>query len=819
MCALFSKAVPEKPQEPLPFHFYSPVIQTDRLVPGVDNVRFDVSLTPKFTQFCRGFVLQLIVKHSDSAELLHKAPGPPKPAEKKEFKDQLQNLLITVLNRANREKNPQLETLAQAAILKSLILEAQSQYAEVIAQGREKLKLFQRPGQEENPRGHRLQELVSTFQKNKKAIFCRMGHELLELIQEVQSDVVRKTRESFFGSEASEPQAIFSNPLIFTEDGKNDYVNLEKYVMLGNFQKDPDHFELVDQQVRAFLEWADATSEGSQAYHSRQEVCAETSAQVEELRRRQEEPAAKRGLFSRGGRAAEPLSPEVLAERMAALEARLQEEMEAFRPFADSYAARLEEIVSAPENAALLVDFLRTEQQIAEARKANTGAEETASLQKKAARQSQALERFYGQFSEAGLVPYMLAAYETAKIYQGFCPPINSQRLKEALVNSAARTKVAHLITEYRLPSGSAETVERAAGWVRDAGPREIRAVLVRFLGDYMRYQHDLRNFRLLQELLDQIHLPLDPRQRELSEINHTLYQFLLEEEEKAPKEGKITSHVIMKADIRDSTSITAELFARGLNPASYFSLNFFDPIHKLMPRYEASKVFLEGDAIILSIMERDGDTRKANSVARACCLARDMVEGVRAVNDRATQKNLPLIELGIGICYQASAPMFLMDGERPIMISKALNQSDRLSGCGKLAKQILARKNRFFNVFVMQLLPAADSGGSSEEFLLHYNVEGVEINDLAFGKLCEELSMTKVELQFPLYAEPEAVELYCGTLPLGPSSFQKLVVRRGRVPQLHPKDFHIVEYTDRCYYEVCTSKPVYEYVGRQLGW
>ena len=42
------------------------------------------------------------------------------------------------------------------------------------------------------------------------------------------------------------------------------------------------------------------------------------------------------------------------------------------------------------------------------------------------------------------------------------------------------------------------------------------------------------------------------------------------------------------------------------------------------MPRYDVpkdtlKKVFLEGDAIILSIMEKGGDLLGANSVARAC--------------------------------------------------------------------------------------------------------------------------------------------------------------------------------------------------------
>jgi hypothetical protein len=162
---------------------------------------------------------------------------------------------------------------------------------------------------------------------------------------------------------------------------------------------------------------------------------------------------------------------------------------------------------------------------------------------------------------------------------------------------------------------------------------------------------------------------------------------------------------------------------------------------------------------------------------------------------------------------------MYLMDGDRPIMISKALNESDRLSGCGKLAKELLGQKKTFFNVAVMQLLPDAESQGSSEEFLLHYNVHGIELSEPAFMKLGKELSLSKVELKLPVFGEPEVVELFCGSLPLGTTSFQKLVVRRGRVPQLHPKDLRVVEYTSRCYYEVCHGKPIYDYVAKQLGW
>ena len=60
----------------------------------------------------------------------------------------------------------------------------------------------------------------------------------------------------------------------------------------------------------------------------------------------------------------------------------------------------------------------------------------------------------------------------------------------------------------------------------------------------------------------------------------------------------------------------------------------------------------------------------------------------------------LPPLELGLGVAFQGSAPTYWTDGESRIMISKALNVSDRLSGCAKLAKRLLAGQKSHFSVF-----------------------------------------------------------------------------------------------------------------------
>ena len=118
------------------------------------------------------------------------------------------------------------------------------------------------------------------------------------------------------------------------------------------------------------------------------------------------------------------------------------------------------------------------------------------------------------------------------------------------------------------------------------------------------------------------------------------------------------------------------------MNPASYFSLNFYDPVNKLLAKYRATKVFVEGDAIILALLEPEGDS--GLTVSRACVLAREMMEIVGGYNHLLQRSGLPALELGIGISYQNSAPTYLLDGEHRIMISDALNESDRLSSCDK---------------------------------------------------------------------------------------------------------------------------------------
>src|SRR5205085_11100837 len=187
--------------------------------------------------------------------------------------------------------------------------------------------------------------------------------------------------------------------------------------------------------------------------------------------------------------------------------------------------------------------------------------------------------------------------------------------------------------------------------------------------------------------------------------------------------------------------------------------------------------------------------------------------EMVRDDNKLSQKAGLPTLELGIGISYQDSAPMYLMDGASQIMISKALNESDRLSSCSRGARKHLDGIDSLFNIYSFQAMESTSSDFTSDEFLLRFNVGGINMNDAAFQKLCQEISLQVIDRQLHTLCDTELVRLHSGLVPLGPDAFRRIVVREGKIARIDPRDFSFKGWTEQNYYEVCTHPTIYEYV------
>jgi hypothetical protein len=726
----------EPPNRP-DLQYFGATLALSGLQLGVDNLRYDVFLSPRLSADL-SFHLARYIRHFGDVESLFEmeVPSAPqnnfirtKPGEAKlqktervDLKSLLVSIHLAILNRAKMEGNPSIDVLGRLAVIKFIRTELQAQFAKVLEQCRTKSKSLEgvRP-----LKMMQTQERVSHFQVHKKIILRRAGQELVRLLHEIEKETLGRTRSSLLGELHHGCYRLFLNPLILTDDGSDDYLCAEHYYMFGNFAKDPDRFESLRELALNFLR-----------------------------------------------------------------------ELGYGEAFDDEH---LEQALNVPENAVSLVGTGNGEDLTSEDRNRNDR-----------------LDVWTRILQREDVLAHVVASYEAVPLLSEYAPKVNPQQIKNALIFREEAVRVEKIITEIRLDSSRLFSAMRRVASCRGSERSRFAA---RLLHDLCCYHRDRRGLETLSAGFDSINLVSDEKVRKLSSLNGMLYEFLPPEDQK-PAEDRIVHHVILKADVRDSSRLTRSLMEKGMNAASYFSLNFYDPVNKLLAKYDATKVFLEGDAIIVALLEREGEAMLG--VSRTCVLAWEIVNLLREYNELLDRSGLPQMEVGLGLAYQDSAPLYLMDGEHRIMISDAINESDRLSSCSKQVRKKLAPDAGIFQVYSVQIgaQPGNDNGGTSteagtDEMRLNYNVGGICLSEVAFRKLQQEISLSpwRGEERFPAFKGAwidKQCEFFVGTVPIANGAFRKIVIRKNRIAQVDVRNLSILHWTDSYYYEVCANPAVY---------
>jgi hypothetical protein len=138
-------------------------------------------------------------------------------------------------------------------------------------------------------------------------------------------------------------------------------------------------------------------------------------------------------------------------------------------------------------------------------------------------------------------------------------------------------------------------------------------------------------------------------------------------------------------------------------------------------------------------------------------------------------------------------------------MISDALNESDRLSGCDKRMRRAMNGMTVPFNIYEFR------GSENLETEPMKFNVGGVRLSEAAFKRLAEEISLTACSLDFPRLWGSEEASFYSALVPVGADIFRRVVIRASRIPLVESTSFNLVEWTDALIYEVCTNPAVYE--------
>src|SRR5580692_9919984 len=809
---------------------YSAELPLGTLAVGVDNIHHDVFLSPTFMESTEAYLLEFIrqsanltfLSQTDRLQTNRRTPvrretdrKTPRAPEAPSWKRQLSDLLQAGLQQAKYEKNIELDLLLRVALLKYLTHEIGTQFANLLLEAKEWIRgrgeHFDRTEQ-----AHVIKARLAELQADRRNLFRHVGAHVFQAIQEIEESTLGKARKALFGDDSSSAYDILNNRLAFVENGKDDVLYLEQYVMLGNYIRDQDRFETFDAVFLDFLREnvvaGDRGDDLNDSWREHQKLVDAAVANKAEIARLAEERDTLARKLERSeslmGRVGFGSDPATLRASITDVEKRLRHarrkleeispRIEATRGEADyqakQYQERLGDFLNQPENARRLFD------PAAPGEPRGNSAELRARL----------LDELVARFEQRDLLVHIMASYQLRNICHDYCPPIHLQQLKKALGSREEYKRVEEILKQFPARQYSMQRIDELSKKIRKTPREEVRAVTLRFAEDFMRLRRDIRNYEKLSAAMERVSLVRNERTRELSEMNRSLYEFLLPEEAR-PAEDRVVSHTIIKADVRGSTKITQELLARGLNPASLFSLNFYEPVKRILERYGAAKVFIEGDALVLAIYETESNRAQQRAVSKACALARQILAVSSAYNERPDSADLPRLELGVGIAYQGSPPTYWMDTDSRIMISRALNLSDRLSSCSKAAKRMLSENPSLFRLFLFQTMTEGVAEDEADEFLIRFNLNGVELNDEGFQKLQEEIALTSIEADCVMPWGTERVTFYHGETPVG-EGLEPVLIRRGFVRQMLPGG-KIGEAGTRPYYEVCVNPMVLELV------
>jgi class 3 adenylate cyclase len=735
----------------------------DRLVAGVDNVRCDVRLDPEIFNAVRAAAFRLVARETQTERLLCLDKNSTWSRERDELVRLCRNVLLSALNRAKSEHEVQIDFLARAAASKLFLEEARNQFELLLDRCQGLIRSREISQRSDPAEVIRLKESLAKVRQNRRTIIQKVSFELFRLMMEAQSGEIENLRQANFGEQYRVPDDVFANPVLHAGDCRDDFFMVEEYVLLGHRFEDPDRYEAVLSIVRNLL--ADlVTSE----------------------------------LDHRGAQSPSSSPEEGDACGLVAREA---------------YARQIDAWIMHEGNTDILFNCFESKnlQHLMRQEKGEDRKAVLAELKVKTEEQRQRLEYFYHTLKEKDLDRNVIAAYEMQPVHLDFCPPLVPRQVMQFLISPESRKEITSRLERlegfYGKPFDLKPLRKTAKRLDRVSHHQKLRCLL-RFYRDFSRYHRDLQSFQRLKKTMDRVNLAVDEKIVTLSRANGTLFELILSPQD-AGESKPVINHVIVKADVRGSTEITRKMVEKGLNPASYFSLNLFNPITEILYEYGAEKVFIEGDAIILSIFERENMPQGWYGVARACGLAAHILQIVHRYNAQNQKHDLPILELGIGVSYQSGPPTFLFDGSSRIMISPAINMADRLSGCTRSLRKIIPNDRSPFNLHVF-MTPALDNG--DDEPSLRYNVNGIEVNEAGLEKLGQEIRLTRVETELPGFPGKKT-RLHVGTFPTETGKFHQLVVREEPIPEVSATDLTVLRITSARYYEVCTHPAVLDLV------
>jgi hypothetical protein len=703
---------------------------------------------------------------------------PPAVRDLESFEKAYTGIMEAGVSKARKESSPEHIQLLHFAIVKFLLVSV----SEELLQHRDRLQHARTiDGDHSSGNAVHLHDKLVTLSQQETALRYRITRKLFRHVYKLESTTLRKLRKSVLGRSWPIPKQVLFNPLLQLPSLWVEDQFMHHYPLALMRKHDPGCFSTINAIVTDIFDcflpaWCHAP------YFS------ESVDDVSVLGR---DSAGMRLRHDRG-----MLSGFLETELL--LSGALQE---------DEYAGGLCSWLDDPHNMEKILSFKGASRYGGRRRARNEAM--NGSPEQWNALAGHIVHEARRRFKQAGFTSKILASHEAPKVFRELHGRVPLGLICQYLEGDIPRRKLLQKLSGIKgatQPDIAKKVLDIAAGRINNMS-RARRVYRIKcFLRDFAVLRRDLKLAYQCHCAMNGIKILLRDETIELSRSNNSLQQFV-QSSQSETKNNKIRNHVIIKADVRGSTAITTELLEQRLNPATHFSLNFFQPINKLLDNFGAAKVFVEGDAIILSITEYEDAPFQWLCVSHACGLARKILQVVDAQNAQNRKHGLPELELGLGISFSDGSPAFLYDGDKKIMISPAINRADRLSSCAAVLKRTALGDDVKRGVEVVVPVDKGMATKARSDELLSYNVNGIELDMPAFFKLKAELALLRLGGDVPGYSEQSV--FYAGRFPDRTGKMHWLIIREAPVRLWVGNSINTEEEWGRRFYEVITDTDV----------
>ena len=374
-----------------------------RLLPGVDNIRHDVYLSPRFCSAADKIIPQLIARHFRTFQIF--------PIEKPtiwskrvtDFKHLYLLVMEEAVNKSKQQNEFQIDFLAQAAVVKFLIRKIRNHFSAMSGRIKNLIRKYELTDHQDIGEAVKTKESLTNILQNKELILRNVGNELFQYLTEVHQGKLKQMREANFGQNAFPPADILDNPIFHSENPYYDNFLIEEYdVVFGRRLEDPDKYDTLINQLKHVL--------------------------------------------SRMGRKGRPHQKKRQAEDAAA----------SVQAGQQAHDKELSGLIKYTPNIDTLINCYKCKDGFQKSKQQRMSKEERTQYKRQLKNQKRLLEELYRTFKRTGRVQRIAASYEMREVYKEYCPPLVPQQILHFMIDRKSRKAVVNRLKRmkklYRQP-------------------------------------------------------------------------------------------------------------------------------------------------------------------------------------------------------------------------------------------------------------------------------------------------------------------------------------------------------------------------------